>query len=57
MEIFTVKEFEENFEELVKRVESGENIGIVGENGKASVMIPVDDDFMKIYTDLNNEAP
>ncbi len=57
MEIFTVEEFQERFDELVERVENGEHIGIVDENGKAAVMIPADDDLIRIHTELNNEAP
>ena len=57
MEIYTVAEWEENFDELFERVENGERIGIVNENGQAAVMIPADDDLIKIYTELNNEAP
>ena len=57
MEVFTVKEFQENFDELISRVENGENIGIVDEQGRAAVMIPADDDLIRIHTELNNEAP
>ena len=57
MEIFTVEEFQERFEELIERVENGEHIGIMDENGKAAVMIPADDDLIRIHTELNNEAP
>jgi antitoxin (DNA-binding transcriptional repressor) of toxin-antitoxin stability system len=56
MEIFTVQEWEENFEELFGRVENGETIGIINEDGKAAVMIPADDEFLRIHTELNNEA-
>jgi PHD/YefM family antitoxin component YafN of YafNO toxin-antitoxin module len=56
MEIYTVAEWEENFDELFERVENGERIGIVNENGQAAVMIPADDELIKIYTELNNEA-
>ncbi len=57
MEIFTVEEFQERFDELIERVEGGEHIGIVDENGKAAVMIPADDDLIRIHTEENNEAP
>jgi antitoxin (DNA-binding transcriptional repressor) of toxin-antitoxin stability system len=57
MEVFTVKEFQDRFDELVNRVENGENIGIVDENGRASVMLPADDELMRLYVDTNNEAP
>jgi PHD/YefM family antitoxin component YafN of YafNO toxin-antitoxin module len=56
MEIFTVEEFQERFDELIERVESGEHIGIVDENGKAAVMIPADNDLIRIHTEENNEA-
>ena len=56
MEIFTLKEWEENFDSLLERVENGEHIGIVKEDGTAAVMIPADDDFYRIYTEDNNEA-
>ena len=56
MEVFTVEEFQERFDELIGRVESREHIGIVDENGKAAVMIPANDDLIRIHTELNNEA-
>jgi len=56
MEVFTVEEFQERFDELIERVENGEQLGIVNENGRAAVMIPADDDLIRIHTDENNEA-
>ena len=56
MEVFTVKEWEENFDALLERVEQGEHIGIIGEDGKAAVMMPADDELIRIHTELNNEA-
>jgi PHD/YefM family antitoxin component YafN of YafNO toxin-antitoxin module len=56
MEIFTVEEFQEKFDELMERVEMGEHIGIVDENGKAAIMMPADDDLIRIHTECNNEA-
>ena len=55
MEIFTLKEWEENFDALLERVENGEHIGIVREDGTAAVMIPADDELVRIYTE-HNEA-
>ena len=52
-----MKEFQDRFDELVNRVENGENIGIVDENGRAAVMLPADDELMRLYVDTNNEAP
>jgi antitoxin (DNA-binding transcriptional repressor) of toxin-antitoxin stability system len=56
MEVFTIQEWEENFDSLLERVESGEHIGIVKEDGTAAVMIPADDELIRIYTEDNNEA-
>ena len=56
MEIYTVAEWEEKFDELFERVENCETIGIVNEDGKAAVMVPANDELIKIYTELNNEA-
>ena len=56
MEIFTVKEWEENFDKLFERVENGERIGIINEEGRAAVMVPADDELIRIYTEDNNEA-
>ena len=57
MDIFTLKEWEENFDELFKRVEEGETIGIMREDGQAAVMMPADDDLLKMYIEDNHEAP
>ena len=57
MEVYTVKEWEENFDALLERVENGEHIGIIAEDGTAAVMIPADDEFFRIYMENNNEAP
>ena len=56
MEILTIKEWEENFDKLMKRVENGETIGIVREDGQAAVMMPADDELMRIHTEQNNDA-
>lgn len=57
MEIFTVEQFQERFDELMERVENGEHLGVINENGQAAVMIPADDDLIRIYTEFNDEAP
>ena len=46
-----MEEFQEKFDELMERVENGESLGIVNENGQAAVMMPADDDLIRIYTD------
>lgn len=55
MEIFTVEEFQENFDDLIKRVENGENLGVIDDNGQVAVMMPADGELIKIYAD-HNEA-
>jgi|TARA_R100000005_G_C4925283_1_gene156717 antitoxin (DNA-binding transcriptional repressor) of toxin-antitoxin stability system len=55
MEIFTLEEWEKNFDELFSRVENGETIGIVKEDGQAAVMMPADDELIRIHTE-HNEA-
>lgn len=56
MKIFTIKEWEENFDTLFERVENGERIGIIDANGNAAVMVPENDEIVEIYTQ-HNEAP
>ena len=56
MEIFTVEEFQERFDELMERVENGERLGIINENGQAAVMMPADDDLIRIHTDHNDAS-
>ena len=56
MEVFTVEEFQERFDELMERVENGERLGIINENGQAAVMMPADDDLIRIHTDHNDAS-
>jgi len=56
MEFYSVEHWQENFDELVDRVENGEHIGIENENGDKAIMVPADDELIRKYKDLNNEA-
>jgi prevent-host-death family protein len=56
MEKFTVEEFQQRFDELMERVENGEHLSIINENGQEAVMMPVDDELIRIHTEENNEA-
>jgi len=56
MEYYSVEHWQENFDELFERVENGESIGIINENDQKCVMMPYDDELIKLYTELNNEA-
>lgn len=51
MEIYSVEHWQNNWEELIERVESGEHIGIKNEEGQIAVMIPADDELLRIYRD------
>ena len=51
----SLNENKKNFDELFKRVEEGETIGIIKEDGQAAVMMPASDEIVRIYTD-HNEA-
>jgi len=51
-----VEHWQEHWDELLERVENGDTIGIVNENGDKAVMMPADDEILKLYTELNNEA-
>jgi PHD/YefM family antitoxin component YafN of YafNO toxin-antitoxin module len=51
MQVYTVEEFQERWDEMIARVENGETLGIVNENGQAAVMMPADDELIRIYTD------
>ena len=58
MQFYTVEEWQENWEELFERVENGETLGIINEDGNKAVMVPMNDseEFMRIHKDLNNDA-
>ncbi len=56
MEFYSVEQWQENWDELLERVENGETIGIINENGDKAVMMPANDELFKLYTELNNEA-
>lgn len=55
LEVFTVEYWQQNWDELMARVEKGESIGVT--NGKdTAIMMPADDELIRIYKDHNNEA-
>ncbi len=51
-----MEHWQEHWDELLERVENGETIGIVNEKGEKAIMMPADDEIVKLYTELNNEA-
>ena len=57
MEFYTVEHWQENWDDLIERVEKGEHIGIRNEeNGHTAVMVPADDEIIRIHRELNNDA-
>ena len=57
MEFYSVEYWQENWEELMDRVEGGETIGVENNRGERAVMVPADDELLRIYTEQNNEGP
>tara|TARA_Y100001937_G_scaffold29865_1_gene43057 strand:+ start:7058 stop:7246 length:189 start_codon:yes stop_codon:yes gene_type:complete len=55
IEFFTVEYWQKNWDSLMERVENGETIGVENEEGERAVMVPADDELIKIYTE-HNEA-
>jgi antitoxin (DNA-binding transcriptional repressor) of toxin-antitoxin stability system len=53
IDVYSVEEWEQNFDELLGRVENGEHIGIRNTEGQTAVMIPADDELVRLYTDHN----
>ena len=56
MKSYSVEYWQENWEELMERVEGGENIIVENSNGNSAVMTLMDDELLKIYTEENNEG-
>ena len=56
MKFYSVEYWQENFDELMDRVENGETIGIENENGDKAIMVPADDELIRTYSEMNNEA-
>ena len=56
MEFYSVEYWQKNWEKLMERVESGETIGVENKRGEKAVMVPADDELIRIYTEQNNEG-
>ena len=58
IQVYTVEYWQEHMDELLERVEQGEHIGVEDTStGSQAVFVPLDDPTIKMYTELNNEAP
>ena len=56
MNFYSVEYWQENWEELMNQVENGKHIGVVNENGHKAVMMPADDELIRIHIEENNDA-
>ena len=56
MEFYSVEYWQKNWEKLMERVENGETIGVENNRGERAVMVPADDELIRIYTEQNNEG-
>ena len=64
IKFYTVEEFQKDWDAMIDRVESGETLGIINEDGLKAVMVPqsiIDEneallEFIKMHTEDNNEA-
>ena len=64
IEFYTVEEFQNDWDAMIDRVENGETLGIINEDGLKAVMVPqsiIDEneallEFIKMHTEDNNEA-
>ena len=52
---YTVEYWQENWDEMITRVENGETLG-VEDRGNKAIMTPADDELIRIYSEMNNEA-
>ena len=50
MKFYSVEYWQENWEELIDKVENGESIGVENKNGERAVMVPADDELIRIHT-------
>ena len=50
MKIYSVEYWQEHWEELMDRVEGGESIVVENKNGERAVMVPADDELIRIHT-------
>jgi len=50
MEFYSVEYWQENWETLMERVENGETIGVENNRGERAVMVPADDELIRIHT-------
>jgi antitoxin (DNA-binding transcriptional repressor) of toxin-antitoxin stability system len=55
MKFYSVEHWQENWEELITKVENGESIGITNGKHKA-VMVPADEEIIRIHTEHDDAS-
>ena len=50
MKFYSVEYWQKNWEKLMERVENGETIGIENKRGERAVMMPADEELIRIHT-------
>jgi len=50
MKFYSVEYWQENWETLMERVENGETIGVKNKRGERAVMMPADEELIRIHT-------
>ena len=51
MHFYSVEYWQKHWETLMERVEKGETIGVENENGDKAVMVPADEELIRLYRD------
>ena len=50
MKFYSVEYWQKNWDTLMEKVENGETIGIENNNGERAVMMPADEELIRIHT-------
>ena len=50
MKFYSVEYWQKNWDELMEKVENGETIGIENKRGERAVMMPADEELIRIHT-------
>jgi len=50
MKFYSVEYWQKNWDELMEKVENGETIGIENNSGERAVMMPADEELIRIHT-------
>jgi len=50
MKFYSVEYWQKNWDKLMEKVENGEAIGVENKNGERAIMIPADEELIRIHT-------